>query len=230
MKAKLIGIMLLVAMLLVGVGTAMAADAGFFVSGALIFPDPKQYYDVYDEAGNVTGSAPAFSAWEEFWVLIPEYAGAESYNARVWIIGPSYTEPFVFSLYANPGWHEVVPADANGLLDADDGAGTVFREYHLWAEDQYAYIHVATATVWYRLFIDATTLQSYQFHYISVVPETFEAVLVSPLDPTWYTYKYTPMVNPDGSVPAAFSDIFVIANRSDPYFPVTYPANVNTQR
>jgi hypothetical protein len=227
MKAKIVGIMLLVALMLVGVGTTMAAGAENYLNGALVFPDPMKFYDYVDVDGNVVASIPAYSAWEEFWVLIPEFAGAESYHVRVWIVGPAAVVPFAPSLAVNPGWTEVIAADQAGLLDADDGAGIVYRDYHLWAEDQYAWVELATGMIWYRLFIDATILQSFQFHYISVVPEL--AAVTDPDGDGWYDYVYTPILNADGTVPVAYSGLFDIAYPDDPDFPITWPANADTQ-
>ena len=227
MKAKVVGIMLLVALMLVGVGTAMAANAGLFVNGALVFPDPVDFGDVVDsDTGEVVGQLPLYSAWEEFWVLIPEFAGAETYGARVWIVGPEWASDFQPSLVVDPGWEEYTWADLNGLLDADDGKGIVYRSYHLWAEDQYEFVELTTGTLWYRLFVDATILQAGQAHFISVVPET--AALVE-VDDGWYDYVYTPMLNADGTPAVVFSGLFLIALPQDADFPVVYPANVNTQ-
>lgn len=162
--------------------------------------------------------------------MIPEYPGAMSYNVRVWVHGPADQLPIPLEpgLLA-PGWHEVIETDHlyAGLRDVDDYEGVWYREYHLWTEDQYAYTQPATGMVWYRLFVDATILQSYQFHSITAVPETY--VVDDPDSDGWYDYFYTPIMNGEGAFPIIVSDYFFITYPDDPVYPILWPANISTQ-
>jgi hypothetical protein len=78
------------------------------------------------------------SAWGEFEVVWTRFPDVLWYNVQVYVPSP-----------------EVIPPDRNGLLDFDDGLGTLYRSFR-YEPDQYLDVRRHNP----RMKIDATLLQS----------------------------------------------------------------------